>query len=146
MTRLQPEVSVLHRYGLMHYSFCFYDDQVNNRDFSIAVLRTFITKRKEEHEAFLLKRTKGAQKASKNDTSELVMEEVDNKTPSEDHKSNGKCELEKEISPEEPCSTMEDSAKITEECGAKKEQIDHSEGKGPKELKPPRVLEVFFDF
>lgn len=74
----------------------------------------------------------------------MVVEEVDNKTPPEDHKSNGKCELEEEISPDESCTTMDDSVKINEECDADEEKIDHSEGKGQREMKPPRVLEVFF--
>ncbi|KAJ1382358.1 tRNA methyltransferase, Trm1 [Sesbania bispinosa] len=116
--------------------------QVNNRDISIAVLRTFISKRKQEHEANLSKRTKGAQKVSENDSSEVVMEEEPDKTPPENHKSNGKCEVEEEISPEEPCSTMEGSVKNTEECSTGEELVDHSEGKGQRELKPPRVLEA----
>lgn len=116
--------------------------QVNNRDISIAVLRTFISKRKQEHEANLSKRAKGAPKAPENDSSEMVVEEVDNKTPPEDHKSNGKCELEEEISPDESCTTMDDSVKINEECDADEEKIDHSEGKGQREMKPPRVLEA----
>ncbi|KAK7316273.1 hypothetical protein VNO77_35188 [Canavalia gladiata] len=116
--------------------------QVNNRDLSIAVLRTFISKRKQEHEAYLSKRTKGAQKVSKNDdSSELGMEEVPDKTLPEDHNTNGECEVGEEISPEEPCSSVEDSGKITEECSTT-EGINHSEGKGQRELKPPRVLEA----
>ncbi|XP_074308351.1 tRNA (guanine(26)-N(2))-dimethyltransferase 2-like [Silene latifolia] len=42
----------------------FNKTQVNNRDISIAVLRTFINKRKEEHEAFVSRKAKGALKAS----------------------------------------------------------------------------------
>ncbi|XP_039062425.1 probable tRNA (guanine(26)-N(2))-dimethyltransferase 2 [Hibiscus syriacus] len=38
----------------------FNKTQVNNRDMSIAVLSTFITRRKQEHEAFLSKRNKSA--------------------------------------------------------------------------------------
>lgn len=95
----------------------------------------------------LSKRTKGAQKASENDSSELVMEEADHKAPpEEDHKSNGECKLEEEMSTEEPCSTTEGSVEVTEECGAREVQINHLEGKGQRELKPPRVLEVFYDF
>ncbi|KAG4914717.1 hypothetical protein JHK87_052274 [Glycine soja] len=118
--------------------------QVNNRDISIAVLRTFISKRKQEHEAYLSKRTKGAQKVSENgDSSELVKEEVPDSTAPEDHKSNGECEVEEEISPEEQCSTMEeDSVNVTEECSTTEGQINVSEGKGKRELKPPRVLEA----
>ncbi|CAK8533365.1 unnamed protein product [Lathyrus sativus] len=116
--------------------------QVNNRDLSIAVLRTFISKRKQEHEANLLKRAKGAKKTSENGSSESVVEEVDNKAPPEDDKSNGKSESVEEASPEESCTTMEGSGKIDEECDADEEQIDCSDVKGPKELKPPRVLEA----
>ena len=111
---------------------------------SIAVLRAFISKRKQEHEEYLLKKAKGAKKASENDSSEMAVEEVDNKTPPEDHKLNGKCELAEETSPGESCTTMEGSVKIDEECGADAEQVDDSEGKRPAELEPPRVLEVPF--
>ncbi|MCI06630.1 putative N(2)N(2)-dimethylguanosine tRNA methyltransferase, partial [Trifolium medium] len=115
---------------------------VNNRDLSIAVLRAFISKRKQEHEAHLLKIANRAKKASENDSSESAVEEVDNKTPPEDHKTNGKFESVEETSPEESCTTMEGSVKIDEECDADEEKIDQSEVKGPKELKPPTVLEV----
>jgi hypothetical protein len=43
-----------------------------------------------------------------------------------------------------PCTTMEGSVKIDEECGADADQVDDSEGKRPAELEPPRVLEVPF--
>ncbi|KAK9683112.1 hypothetical protein RND81_10G117400 [Saponaria officinalis] len=42
----------------------FNNSQVNNRDISIAVLRTFINKRKEEHEAFVSRKAKGGPKTS----------------------------------------------------------------------------------
>ncbi|XP_019442764.1 PREDICTED: probable tRNA (guanine(26)-N(2))-dimethyltransferase 1 isoform X2 [Lupinus angustifolius] len=119
--------------------------QVNNRDMSIAVLRTFISKRKEEHDAMLSKRIKGAHKVSENNSSESVMEEeVPQETPPEDPKSNGECKVEEEISPEEaePFSTMEGSVKTTEECNTTEEQINLTEVKARKELKPPRVLEA----
>ncbi|KAJ0832818.1 putative tRNA (guanine(26)-N(2))-dimethyltransferase [Helianthus annuus] len=63
--------------------------QVNNRDMSIAVLRTFISKRKEEHEALLSKRMN---KASKKEN------HASNGT------SNGECETSKETPEGEPCS------------------------------------------
>lgn len=90
------------------------------------------------------KRTKGAQKASENgDSSELVKEEVPDTTAQEYHKSNGECEVEEEISPEERCSTVEEgSVKVTEECSTAEGHTNLSEGKGKRELKPPRVLEV----
>jgi len=92
----------------------------------------------------LSKKTKGAPKVPENsEPSELVKEEEPDTTPPEDHKSNGECKIEEEISPEEPCSTMEeDSVKVTEECSTTEGQINPSEGKGRRELKPPRVLEV----
>ncbi|GJN08310.1 hypothetical protein PR202_ga26216 [Eleusine coracana subsp. coracana] len=43
--------------------------QVHNRDMSIAVLRTFVAKRKEEHEALMDKRNKSRQKAKQSETS-----------------------------------------------------------------------------
>ncbi|CAJ1947188.1 unnamed protein product [Sphenostylis stenocarpa] len=118
--------------------------QVNNRDISIAVLRTFLSKRKQGHEAYLSKRRKGAPKVPEgDDSSELVKEEVPDTTPPEDHKSNGECRIEEEISPEEPCSTVEEAlVKATEEGSTTEEQINLSVGKGRRELKPPRVLEA----
>lgn len=129
--------------------------QVNNRDISLAVLRAFISKRKQEHEALLSKKTKSAQKVSGKDSSESVMEEV---PPNmlEDDKSNGECEADEEKSPEESSTTTEESVKIneacnateelvksSEECSKEGESINTAEGKGLGELKPPRVLEVF---
>ncbi|CAN1319725.1 Probable tRNA (guanine(26)-N(2))-dimethyltransferase 1 [Linum perenne] len=86
--------------------------QVNNRDISIAVLRTFISKRKEEHEAKTYRKKKFVHnKVSENGTSE----------PAPD--------APEKIAVEEPCSTSEDIVKTTEE-------------KVRGELKPPRVLEA----
>ncbi|CAH1443555.1 unnamed protein product [Lactuca virosa] len=87
--------------------------QVNNRDMSVAVLRTFISKRKEEHEAQLSKRTKKAMKVSEDHDSGL-------EAPSGPTASNGKSNGESEKMPhgEEP------------------------EAKFRGELKPPRVLEA----
>ncbi|OIV90195.1 hypothetical protein TanjilG_01391 [Lupinus angustifolius] len=119
--------------------------QVNNRDISIAVLRAFISKRKEEHEALLSKRRKGAHKVPENNSSESVTEEeVSQKTAPEDHKSNGEHKVEEEISPEEgePFSTTEGSVKTTEEFNATEEKINPTEVKVKRELKPPRVLEA----
>ncbi|KAL8199399.1 hypothetical protein R6Q57_012967 [Mikania cordata] len=93
--------------------------QVNNRDMSIAVLRTFISKRKEEHETLMSKR--------KNKASNL----------SEDHAtdgcSNGECETIKEIHEGEPCSNGEEPHK----------PID---GRGQWQLNPPRVLEFLMNY
>ncbi|KAK9272924.1 hypothetical protein L1049_003303 [Liquidambar formosana] len=103
--------------------------QVNNRDISIAVLRTFISKRKQEHEAMLSKRTKTSQKVSEKDASEPAVEEAHFDPIANNEKSNGECEVLEEVSQDEPCSIVE-------------EQVKTTEGKGRGELKPPRVLEA----
>ncbi|KAK3032537.1 hypothetical protein RJ639_036776 [Escallonia herrerae] len=100
--------------------------QVNNRDISIAVLRTFISRRKEEHEAFLSKRKKTASKISEEPASEP---EAPIEPIMQDGKPNGKVEESEEISQDEPCSISE-------------EPVQTLEGKGRVELKPPRVLEA----
>ncbi|KAF6140078.1 hypothetical protein GIB67_001819 [Kingdonia uniflora] len=101
--------------------------QVNNRDISIAVLRTFIEKRKEEHEAKLSKRMKSGKKVSSEETScDTVLEE---ETPDHNGKTNGICKEQVEISQKEPVEIAEEPIKATE-------------GKGWAELKPPRVLEA----
>ncbi|MED6180109.1 hypothetical protein PIB30_007267 [Stylosanthes scabra] len=118
--------------------------QVNNRDISIAVLREFISRRKQEHEATLSKRKKGTQKVSENESVKEEAEEVPCETTSEDDKTNAKCEVEGNTSPEElePSSTIKGSDKIAEECSTAGEQTDLTEGKGQVELKPARVLEA----
>ncbi|KAJ6936467.1 hypothetical protein NC652_011237 [Populus alba x Populus x berolinensis] len=103
--------------------------QVNNRDLSIAVLRTFISKRQEEHEAMLSKRIKSAEKASEKDTSGPSVEEASTGSALDNQKSNGECEVHEEISQDEPCSISEESVKNTE-------------GNHHGELKPPKVLEA----
>ncbi|KAL9381091.1 hypothetical protein Peur_026748 [Populus x canadensis] len=103
--------------------------QVNNRDLSIAVLRTFVSKRKEEHEAKLSKRTKSADKASGKDASEPAVEEESNGSALDNEKSNVECEVHKEISQVEPCSISE-------------EPMKSAEGNHRGELKPPKVLEA----
>ncbi|KAI3500639.1 hypothetical protein L1887_36463 [Cichorium endivia] len=94
--------------------------QVNNRDMSIAVLRAFISKRKEEHEAQLSKRTKKSSKVSENHASE-------SETPI---KLNGNSNGE-----------FEHSEKIPE-VELNNEQDKPQEAKPRVELKPPRVLEA----
>jgi tRNA (guanine26-N2/guanine27-N2)-dimethyltransferase len=96
---------------------------------SIAVLRTFISKRQEEHEAMLSKRTKSAKKASEKDASGPAVEEASTGSALDNEKSNGECEVHEEISQNEPCSISEESVKNTE-------------GNHHGELKPPKVLEV----
>ncbi|OVA10995.1 tRNA (guanine(26)-N(2))-dimethyltransferase [Macleaya cordata] len=100
--------------------------QVNNRDISIAVLRTFISKRKEEHEAMLNKKTKKVQKASSGEASNGPLPE--DKTTHHGEKSNGECEEHLEPFRSEPGDLSEKPIKTTE-------------GKG-RELKPTRVLEA----
>ncbi|KAM0004918.1 putative tRNA (guanine(26)-N(2))-dimethyltransferase [Helianthus debilis subsp. tardiflorus] len=89
--------------------------QVNNRDMSIAVLRTFISKREDEYGAFLSKKM--------NKTSKTLETHVSNGS------SNGECETSKEIHKDEPCTNGDQPQKPLE-------------GKVQGELKPPRVLEA----
>ncbi|KAJ6766504.1 TRNA (GUANINE(26)-N(2))-DIMETHYLTRANSFERASE 1-RELATED, partial [Salix purpurea] len=103
--------------------------QVNNRDLSIAVLRTFISKRQEEHGAMLSKRKKSVEKASEKDASGPAVEEASTESALDNGKSNGECEVHEEISQDEPCSVSE-------------EPVKNSEGNHHGELKPPRVLEA----
>ncbi|KAL6553069.1 hypothetical protein OROGR_006911 [Orobanche gracilis] len=113
---------------LMHVkNEVFYNKtQVNNRDMSIAVLRTFISKRKQEHEALLSKKKKYVP----NIAGEPVVEpEAVKDTTMHDGKSNGECEVSQEISQDEP-------------TGISKNKGANQEGKGQRELKPPRVLEA----
>ncbi|PSS35089.1 TRNA (guanine(26)-N(2))-dimethyltransferase [Actinidia chinensis var. chinensis] len=100
--------------------------QVNNRDISIAVLRTFISKRKQEYETLLSRRTKAVQKVSSENASNL---EAPTESNTHNEKSNGECEESEEITQEEPSSISEEPVTIPE-------------GKGRRELKPPKVLEA----
>ncbi|KAB1211431.1 putative tRNA (guanine(26)-N(2))-dimethyltransferase 1 [Morella rubra] len=115
---------------LMRKNEVFYNpSQVDNRDMSIAVLRTFISKRKLEHEAILLKRTKAAQKAPEKDSSEPTGEETADESLIIDGRTNGECEVHEQKCQDEPCSVSNESVKAPE-------------GKRHIELKPPRVLEA----
>ncbi|AEE73792.1 putative tRNA (guanine(26)-N(2))-dimethyltransferase [Arabidopsis thaliana] len=96
--------------------------QVNNRDMSIAVLREFLSKRKQEHEAKSSKRTRPASKVIEKDASEASKEE----TPSENGMNNGDHEVASE---DGPSSVSKDPAKTTERFA-------------PREPKPPKVLEA----
>ncbi|XP_011099039.1 probable tRNA (guanine(26)-N(2))-dimethyltransferase 1 isoform X2 [Sesamum indicum] len=100
--------------------------QVNNRDMSIAVLRTFISKRQQEHEAMLSKKSRAGPKVS---GEPVAKPEALTDTVMHDEKTNGACEVSQEICQGESCS-------ISEETTAKQE------GKGRGELKPPVVLEA----
>lgn len=87
---------------------------------SLAVLRTFISKRQQEHEARLLS------KKMKIRAKEVVKPEA----MEHDEKSNGQCDVLKDsVSQDESCSISENSAA-------------NQGGKVPEKLKPPRVLEV----
>ncbi|KAF8408237.1 hypothetical protein HHK36_007383 [Tetracentron sinense] len=96
---------------------------------SIAVLRTFISKRREEHTAMLTKRMKTARKVVKEASSGPSAKEEISESMLYSEKSNGKCEVQLEPSEDEPCNISE-------------EPIRMAEGKGRGELKPPRVLEA----
>ena len=105
-----------------------YVDQVNNRDMSIVVLRTFISKCKQEHEANLFKKTRAGQKSSEEKSCELAEEEA----PSEPimvHDDNSNGDLEEVVADDGPSTVSEGPIKAS---GVKLQQ----------ELKPPRVLEV----
>ncbi|XP_010463634.1 PREDICTED: probable tRNA (guanine(26)-N(2))-dimethyltransferase 2 [Camelina sativa] len=97
--------------------------QVNNRDMSIAVLREFISKRKQEYEGKPSKRTRSASKVNGKDSSDASKED----TPSENGLSNGEHKVASEDGP--PSSASKDPAKTTE-------------GFAPREPKPPKVLEA----
>ncbi|XP_024975103.1 probable tRNA (guanine(26)-N(2))-dimethyltransferase 1 [Cynara cardunculus var. scolymus] len=97
--------------------------QVNNRDMSIAVLRTFISKRKEEHEAVLSKRKKKVLKVSEDNDSGL---EAPIESTMPNGKSNGECE---EMPQDESNGTCQEPVKTPDD-------------KGRGALKPPRVLEA----
>ncbi|KAL4368089.1 hypothetical protein GQ457_05G005300 [Hibiscus cannabinus] len=87
--------------------------QVNNRDMSIAILRTFISRRRQEHEALLSKRNKSAAK--------VPDKNVSNGSDVNTEKSNEECQEPGEKPQEEPVKT---------------------EGKVQGEVKPARVLEA----
>ncbi|CAO2817305.1 unnamed protein product [Amaranthus hypochondriacus] len=103
--------------------------QVNNRDMSIAVLRTFINKRQEEHEAFLSKKAKVKQFEGKSDAvaSENVL-------------------IESSVEPETTNGVHDGDAHETKpadvSCSTTAEPSNHIGGKAHRELKPPRVLEA----
>ncbi|PIA29292.1 hypothetical protein AQUCO_06100065v1 [Aquilegia coerulea] len=105
--------------------------QVNNRDLSIAVLRTYLSKRKEEHEAVLNKKTKIGQKVS---SEESCCESL----PEETAGQNGeilKDECKMEVKEENGEQVQEELGDASEEAGKK------PDGKR-RELKPAKVLEA----
>lgn len=105
-------------------------NQVNNRDISIAVLRTFISKRQQEHENFLSRKAKSSQKIATKDADESVVDDESKEHSNGDEKSNGDSKLPCETSQDEPCTSHEEKATKTTEANG-------------HQLKSPRVLEVF---
>ncbi|CAN6864806.1 unnamed protein product [Brassica oleracea] len=97
--------------------------QVNNRDMSIAVLRAFISKRKQEHDAMLSKRARSSGKVVEKDVSEVSKEGA----PTENGEDNGKTNGEEHEASSKDGS--KEAAKTTYEPAR-------------RELKPPRVLEA----
>lgn len=88
---------------------------------SIAVLRAYISKRKQEHEAMLSKRARSSGKAPEKDVSSEVSKE---ETLTENGEDNGKTNGEtSQDGPKEAAKTTYEPAR--------------------RELKPPRVLEVY---
>ncbi|KAM7279457.1 hypothetical protein ACFE04_006591 [Oxalis oulophora] len=109
--------------------------QVNNRDMSIAVLRTFITKRKEEHQAHLADILAEKEKKLAEKEKKLAQKLLDNNNE----------DLNNETTKEGGCETHDDDMlkaashdNILEDSN--KTADDH--GKTLPELKPPRVLEA----
>lgn len=92
---------------------------------SIAVLRTFISQRKLEHDAMLARRTKAGNKAPN--------AKVENPGDSVQH--NGESTDGSEV--------LKD-ASHGESSSIPVEQNKNLRGKGREELKPPRVLEVYW--
>ncbi|XP_077211258.1 tRNA (guanine(26)-N(2))-dimethyltransferase 1-like [Tasmannia lanceolata] len=113
---------------LMHANnLVFYNKtQVNNRDISIAVLRTFIHKQKEEHAAFLSKKMRTGQHVSEVGCSKPAPEET---TIPHVEKSNGECEEQMDVSHDQPGDISKEPHKTML-------------GKMKVELKQPRVLEA----
>ncbi|KAJ8639871.1 hypothetical protein MRB53_016565 [Persea americana] len=99
--------------------------QVNNKDASIAVPWTFISKRKEEHAGLLSKKVKVEHQASEG-SSRAVPEQA---ISAHDEKPNGECEVQMGPTEDEP-------------IGISKEPLKTLGGKVCRELKPPRVLEA----
>ncbi|KAE8696041.1 putative tRNA (guanine(26)-N(2))-dimethyltransferase 2 [Hibiscus syriacus] len=95
---------------------------------SIAVLRTFILRRKQEHEALLSKRNKSAANVPEKNVLISDIENKPNGSGMNTKKSNEECEEPGENPEEESCTTSEEPVE--------------TEGKVLGEVKPPRVLEA----
>lgn len=95
---------------------------------SVAVLRTFISQRKQEHEAMLTRRrTKAGNKVP----------DAKAEIPDDSGQHNGESNDGSEV--------LED-ASHNESCSKPEEETKNLRGKGREELKPPRVLEVSCHF
>ncbi|KAL3372966.1 hypothetical protein AABB24_005138 [Solanum stoloniferum] len=99
--------------------------QVNNRDMSIAVLRTFISQRKLEHKAMLARQAKACPKVPDESVSEM-------EPPADSSQHNGMssdgCKLLEEMSQDEQCSISDVQTR-----NLRRKDL---------ELKPARVLEA----
>jgi len=106
-----------------------YQHQVNNRDMSIAVLRTFIQQRKLEHKAMLARQAKAGPKVPDESVSEM-------EPPADSSQHNGMssdgCKLLEEMSQDEQCSISDVQTR-----NLRRKDL---------ELKPARVLEVSLSF
>ncbi|WMV19050.1 hypothetical protein MTR67_012435 [Solanum verrucosum] len=102
-----------------------YQHQVNNRDMSIAVLRTFISQRKLEHKAMLARQAKACPKVPDESVSEM-------EPPADSSQHNGMssdgCKLLEEMSQDEQCSISDVQTR-----NLRRKDL---------ELKPARVLEA----
>lgn len=90
---------------------------------SIAVLRAFISKRKQEHEAMLSKRARSSGKVLEKNVSGNSKEENPTENGEDNGKTNGEHDVTTQNGPKEAAKTAYESAR--------------------RELKPPRVLEVY---
>ncbi|XP_057522092.1 tRNA (guanine(26)-N(2))-dimethyltransferase 1-like [Amaranthus tricolor] len=109
----------------------FNKTQVNNRDLSIAVLRTFINKRKEEHEAFLSRKAKGGLGTFEGKSDAFVSKE------------NGSAEVDRETSNSVHDGDAPEAAKLIDVSLGNVGEPSNGVGvKAQRELKPPRVLEA----
>ncbi|CAL9197885.1 unnamed protein product [Musa hybrid cultivar] len=117
---------------LMHSSntVFFNKAQVYNRDMSIAVLRTYIAKCKEEHDAYLSKKGRLENKVPEEKNSGSVAK---NDSITQDAEANGDTDVQQDQSLDETESISEGFIRMPS-------------WKGSQELKAPRVLEASFFF
>ena len=94
---------------------------------SIAVLRTFISKRKQEYESKMLRKLRTGQKIAEEEYSKHVEEDASLQLMVKDNDSNG---------------NMEEGVTDAFPSTSSSEVVKTEEVKFQHELKPPRVLEV----